>query len=215
MVSILKLSALILTVLLFASCGNLKYVRADEAIPYTNRTLIAVGDMQNRTGNSDLDGLMEGLTGNFIYELHNTQCFRLIERERLKGMLDESKLGMSGLTDPKNTKQIGKLLGVDAILFVNLASVIFTSDKKSVAVAETEKEKYDITLDARLVAVETGEILAASKITKPVENEYSSALFLKVGEKADTRTLVKKVLEESVQYLAKDLAAQAVANSKR
>lgn len=210
-----RITIIFLVFTLSVSCGT-KSTRNGTYIPREKRLLVAVGDLQNKSGNSEYDGLMDSLTGNFIYELDNTQCFRLIERERLKGMLDESKLGMSGLTDPKYTKQIGKILGVDAILFVNLASVTYTTDKKSAMVAETERETYDITMDARLVAVDTGEILAASKVAKPFQNEYSSVLFVvKSGDKADPKALVKKGLEESVQYLARDLAAKISEDTAR
>lgn len=196
-----------ITILVISSCSG-SGIRPVQPIPFDKRLLVAVGDFQNLSGDTNYNGLMDGLTGNFIYELHDTQCFRLMERSQLKGLLDESKLGMTGLTDPSKTKQIGKLLGVDAILFVNLASVNYTSDQKSALIAQTEKETYDIALDARLVAVETGEILAASKISRTFQNEYSSALFLKSGDKADPRALVKKGLDESVKFLANDLAYQ-------
>ena len=202
----------LLLILVLSSCGSNDVIRSVDPLPFDKRPLIAVGDFQNKTGDTNYDGLMDGLTGNFIYELHSTQCFRMIERDRLKSLLDESKLGRSGLTDPSKTKQIGKLLGVDAILFVNLASVNYTSDVKSALVAQTENEIYDITLDSRLVAVDTGEILTASKKTRRFENTFSSALFLKAGDKADPKSLVKKSLEESVKYLANELAYQYTRN---
>ncbi len=196
-----------LTCLILSGCSQtlMKFVKP---VPFEKRLLVAVGDIQNQSGNPDYNPLMERMTGNFIYELHETECFRLIERQRLKSLLEEYKLGMAGLVDPAKSKEIGKILGVDAILFINLASVNYSTDKKEVGAIKTETETFEILMDSRLVTVETGEILAASKSSISTTNVFSSVGSIKSGEKADQLAVVQNGLEASVKTLAREIAWQ-------
>src|SRR3990172_4833181 len=206
-----------LTVLLFisglvisAGCAAGPSLRSVKPIDYSKRGLVAVGDLQNLTGKPEYDPLLDGLTGSLIVELHETECFRVIERQRLKSIMEEMKLGMTGLTDPAKTKEVGRMIGADAILIVNLASVTYDTLKSSSFIFEAAREKIEMTLDARLVSVEKGEILAASKIMIPHSNYYASGYFglMKVGEKADQKVLVQKALEGSIKHLAREMAWQ-------
>lgn len=200
----------ILGLMISAGCASGPSLRSVKPIDYNKRGLVAVGDLQNLTGKPEYDPLLDSLTGSLIVELHETECFRVIERQRLKSILEEMKLGMTGLTDPAKTKEVGKMIGADAILFVNLASVTYDASKTSAFIVEAAMEKIEMTLDARLVSVEKGEILATSKITIPYSNFYGSGYFglMKAGEKADQKVLVQKALERSVKHLAREIAWQ-------
>ena len=195
---------------MFAGCALDPSLRSVRPIDFGKRQLVAVGDMQNLTGNPAYDPLLEGLTGSLIVELHETECFRVIERQRLKSIIEEMKLGMTGLTDPAMTKKVGTMVGADAILFVDLASVTYDASKSSAFIVQATMEKVEMTMDARLVSVDKGEILAASKVTIPHSNYYASGYFglMKAGEKADQKQLVQKALETSMQRLARELAWQ-------
>lgn len=200
----------IVELMIYVGCASGPSLRSVKPIDYEKRALVAVGDLQNLTKNPEYDPLLDGLTGSLIVELHQTGCFRLIERQKLRSILEEMKLGMTGLTDPEKTKEVGRMIGADAILFVNLASVTYDAAKSSAFIFEATREKIEMTLDGRLVAVEKGEVLAASKITIPCSNFYGSGYFglMKAGEKADRKTLVQKALESSIKHLAREIAWQ-------
>lgn len=184
-------------------------LHAIKPISYEKRLLVAVADLQNRTNNPEYDSMVDGLTGSLIHELHETECFRVVERQRLLAILEEMKLGMTGLLDPKTTKEVGRMLGVDAILFVNLASVRYNSDVTTAFIAKSEKENIDVTLDARLVTVETGEILATAKSSTHYRKTIGTAFgFIRSGEKADQKSVVQAGLEYSITELANDIAWQ-------
>ena len=89
-----------------------------KSIPYNKRILVAVGTIENKTGDTSHNATLENATGIFISELDSTECFRLIERQRIKTILEEQKLGMAGIIDPSKTKEVGKILGADAILLI-------------------------------------------------------------------------------------------------
>jgi curli biogenesis system outer membrane secretion channel CsgG len=195
------------------SCGSSSVaVKQITPVSFEKRIMIAVGDIQNHTDNRKYDSFMESLSGNLIYELQTTQCFRLIERQRLQSLLKEVNLSMTGLVDPTKTREVGRLLGVDAILFVNLASVNYSSKKSSTGFAKSETETIEVSMDARLVKVETGEILSASRSVTPYKNMFSSFAMMKNGEKADVDSAVVKCIDESVKTLVNDIAWQVSNN---
>ncbi len=202
-----------LIIILTACTHNTKPEKKFNAIPYEKRILIAVGDLQNRTGDADYDSILDPLTGIFINELQKTSCFRLVERQRLKSLLEEMKLSFSGLTDPAASKQVGKLLGVDAFIFVDLSAVDYNNDKNEVGDhIEKGDETFIVRSDARLVAVETGEIYASSAYSVTMENSYSKVGSILKGQKADKKAFVEEAMEQSVEYLAQDIAGQVSRN---
>lgn len=74
---------------------------------------------------------------------------QVVERTLLDKVMGEMKLGKSGILDQETTKELGKVLGVDAVVTGTL-------------IEEIGSDKIDI--NARLIKVETGDILiAASK----------------------------------------------------
>jgi len=48
--------------------------------------------------------------------------FEIIEREKLVRILDEQKLGQSGIVNESTAKQVGQMLGVDALIFGEVTS---------------------------------------------------------------------------------------------
>ncbi|MCX5794636.1 MAG: FlgO family outer membrane protein [Elusimicrobia bacterium] len=72
---------------------------------------------------------------------------QVVERSLLKKALEEMKLETSGLMDPQTTKELGKVLGVDAVLIGTLNDL--------------SKKKTEI--NARIIQTETGKILTAGQ----------------------------------------------------
>jgi TolB-like protein len=106
------------------------------------RTLrVAVADMPN----------LEGATcnlGRYIAERLTTrlsgqsQKFRVIERRRLGQVLGELKFNMSDLVDPAKAKQLGRMLGVEALVVGTISALGNTTD-----------------IDARIIEIETNNVL--------------------------------------------------------
>lgn len=84
----------------------------------------------------------EVLTTSFV----NSEAFKIIEREQIEKVVQELQLTQSGIIDTSSAKQIGKMVGADAIL---TGSVI--------------KFGNDLRVDARIIDVESGIILTAEK----------------------------------------------------
>jgi curli biogenesis system outer membrane secretion channel CsgG len=173
------------------------------------KLLVAVVDFKNQTGDTENDSLAKGLAGSFINELQKTKKFRIIERERLESLLTELKLNMSGMVDAENAKQIGKQLGVDALIFGNLSAIKYSQNKQTILIMYTEGQKTEVSLDARIVKVETGEVLATAEIISPVKNRRWIAFwFAKIGKITDKNSNIREGIEKSCKKLALNLAKQ-------
>ena len=98
-------------------------------LPFTSRVL----------DTSAIDGLVSAMGS----ELINTGAFRVMERSQMEGILKEQGFQQSGACDGEECAvQVGKLLSVDQMVLGTIAKVGST-----------------YTLTARLVSVQTGEVL--------------------------------------------------------
>jgi TolB-like protein len=106
-------------------------------------------------GKEDFDALEKGIAGMLISELAQNPAARLVEREDIQRLIDEQNLGSAGRVDPQTAAKIGKLVGAR---YVVLGSFI---------------DFYgDFRVDARLVNVETSEVVKVESDRAPREHLY-------------------------------------------
>lgn len=84
------------------------------------------------------------LLDKLITEFVHLNRFKVIERSQLEKILQEQKLGLTGIIDASTAVEVGKTAGVDAVVFGSIAS-----------------DKRAVTIDARLVDTETAEIITS------------------------------------------------------
>ena len=90
----------------------------------------------------NFDALQKGIAGMLISELAANPAARVVERDEIEKLLAEQSLGASGKVTPETAAKIGKLVGARYVI------------------AGTFIDFYgDFRLDARLVNVETSEIV--------------------------------------------------------
>ncbi len=104
---------------------------------------VAVLYFENQ-GNEELEPLKVGLAQMMVTDLKGTPGVTVVERQQLQAILDELELGHSGMADPKTAAKVGKLLGAEWLVLGSYFEMMGT-----------------LRIDARLVQVETGEILFA------------------------------------------------------
>ena len=93
-------------------------------------------------GKEDFDALERGIAGMMISELAQNPAARVVERQEIQRLLDEQNLSAQNRVDPQTAAKVGKLVGARYV------------------VAGTFIDFYgDFRVDARLVNVETGEIV--------------------------------------------------------
>jgi TolB-like protein len=122
-----------------------------------NKTKIAVIPFQ------DLSTDAVTTFGKYIAEelttaLFNSGKFNIVERNLLNKVLDELKLGQTGIVELKSAKELGKMTGVDAIIAGTIADLGTT-----------------IAINCRLIETESGEVFAAAK-AKIIKDESIARL---------------------------------------
>lgn len=124
-------------------------------VPHLNTATSAFGQISLEDASVASDRVMESLL--------DSGRFNLIERDQLEAILNEHALNLSGTVDPATAVQIGRLTGVQYIVY---GSVVNCSLKASgVSYDNTqygglENNQYTVIADvtARFIDVETGRI---------------------------------------------------------
>lgn len=95
----------------------------------------------------------------FITALVRTGRFDVVERAMLKKIIDEQKMGLSGVVDEKTATKLGKILGVKVIIS---GSVMKLQDILEV--------------NARIIDVETASIIAAESVRATASTSLQSLI---------------------------------------
>lgn len=103
------------------------------------RLRIAILPFENKGASGDFD-----LLDKLITVCVKMERFKVLERTQLERVMQEQKLGMSGFIDATTAAEIGKGMGVDAVV---TGSVTWT--------------RNDISIDARFIDTETAAIISA------------------------------------------------------
>lgn len=125
--------------------GDYAVERADPGL-----TTLAILDFTNSSIDryDAVDPLRQGFASMMIHTLSGATDLQVIERERIQWLLDELELQQeSGAVDPATAVRAGKLLGATTVLF---------------GAYTVQGER--LWVSARLVKVETGEILLAEQV---------------------------------------------------
>lgn len=115
---------------------------------------VAVLYFENR-GNPTLEPLEVGLAQMLITDLSGAAPAPIVERARLQAVLDELKLGHEGAVAPETAAQVGKLVGAEFLVLGSFFELMGT-----------------MRVDARLVRVETGEIVWAHGVDGPTDTLF-------------------------------------------
>jgi TolB-like protein len=141
---------------------------------------ISVGDFKVESDNPSYKYLGKGISRLVASELRNSGNIRLIEREQLLQLLKEQEFSVSDLADQEKSIKIGKMLSAKYVVLgeiIDMVAKILTS--------------------ARLINVETGEIVWQGEVTEKLETyDYIGAYFAKsiltkLGSKVDVEIAVK------------------------
>jgi hypothetical protein len=142
----------------------------------------------------DYEALEIGLQQMLITELSLNSGLRLVERGRLREILDELDLGESRYVDPSTTASVGNLVQARYMIVGSFVDANGT-----------------MRLDARIDDVETGEVLVETAAKVQGDREHLLDMVIDLGvklmEAADLPALPEEVVEER---LALDYPPEAV-----
>lgn len=149
-------------------CGTYQIQQTDPGLQ-----TIAILDFDNNSIGTDKEiweAMGKGLAQMLITDLSKLIKLKVIERERIQYLLDELKLERNAAFDQNTAVRIGQQLGVHTMLFGGFAKI----DKT-------------VRLDARLIKVETSELIKAEEITGKAEDfiTLEKELALKIAQNLD------------------------------
>lgn len=147
------------------------------------------------TSDINLDAAEKASCEYVIERLVEDGRFEVMDRDMMQEKLDEEQLNTTGLIDPDTAKRIGSILGVRYIVYGNVTDMTASETGTSVMASGVKLLNVKSHIIARLMDVETGDIIMAAK----GEGKSTSSL-TKVGtERLGTITIgTKKVSQESV-----------------
>ncbi|MEQ1949113.1 MAG: FlgO family outer membrane protein [Bryobacteraceae bacterium] len=163
-----------LTILVLMASAAMAPLHAADAIDTGIQSLAQAlnGDLQNRGAKKlatfdfiDIRGYRSALDA-FLAEELTTQLMRaapgkftFVERRQLSRVLDEQKLTASNAFDEATLANVGKILGLDAMITGTIADL-----------------GTQIRINARAITIQTGEVFAAASVTLPKEGPVAELL---------------------------------------
>ena len=137
---------------------------------------VAIVDFTNTRNVPDLDYLVKGIPESIVTYLGKKGRVRIVERARLQSALEEMRLAQAGIVDEQMAVQVGKAVGADAVIvgsFLQIGDVI--------------------RINARLINVETSEIIVAEQVSgKPGTDLF--ALMDRTAASMETKLLGEGIL---------------------
>jgi TolB-like protein len=188
-----------------ASYMRLYYKAASTAgafaeAPQSGVTTLAIMDFDNNSIGDGADkyaALGRGLSQMLITDLVAVPGLRLVEREKVRYVLDELNLAKSGAVDPQTAAKVGKLLGAQALLF-----------------GGAMVNDGDLRVSWRLVKVETGEILKAGNTDGEAKKLFDVEKKLALSLPEDLKIAVAPEVEKKIQNSDKPSLDAAMAYSE-
>lgn len=181
-------------------------VLAPHAFAQEEKPRIAVLEFEHKAGGGYWwQGGAEAMQDVFVTELVKSGKFRVIDREQLNAMMRERGLATSGDLDPASAVRIGKMIGADYFLTGAVTEYGVTDKGGSGFGISIKKRDFVAAANARLIDVETGEIVWADEAR--AQETTSKVRVRGVGGGVDDQRMFDKVMKPVVQELTASLKA--------
>ena len=156
-------------------------------------------------------GAAKGISELLINELVNNGTYTVVDRSKLEQALKQQN--RSGAMDAGTAAEIGKQLGVDAVLIGTITK--FNVDKQSGGGSfmgiggSSSKTKAIVQIDVRLIGTASGDILATAKAVGEADQSDSNISVMGIGGSSSTNnedTLLSAAVDKAVSQMVTKLA---------
>lgn len=162
-------------------------------------------------------GPSQGVSDMLTNKLVQDGNYIVVERSRIQAVLAEQNLGQSGRVDASTAAQIGRILGVDAVVIGSITRFNLQEGRSGTSVLGVSvggrRGTAEVQLTARLVSTNTAEILAVAQGAGTGEQGGNSVSVLGVFSNSSDTTgsdqILSQAAETAVIQLADQLNAQA------
>jgi curli biogenesis system outer membrane secretion channel CsgG len=146
---------------------------------------------------------------NELTEFSVNSNIRSVDRTAIKQLMAEQDLGASGRVDPQTAARIGKLIGARYVVLGGFTDFY-----------------GDFRMDARIVDVETGEIIKAESVRDKRQNLYDMVVQLagkvirgvnlpELSQAVQEQREARDIPEEAVRLYSKAILYQDMGNTER
>lgn len=173
----------------------------------------------------------KGIVSLLVTKLVNDGTYSVVDRQMLDSILKEQNLSVSDRADPATACKIGKILSVDAIVVGTVTQFGYETKSSSASLptgyipgipyvgsiggmfgtVRSSKSKVKVAVDARIIDVNTTEILAA--VHGSGESKRSSAGAF--GVDVDSSDFASSIAGEATLQAVEDMGAQLIAASNK
>jgi hypothetical protein len=105
--------------------------------------------------------------------------YQLVERSRLKAIMDERELQAADLIDPATAAEVGKAAGVDAVITGSVSQYDYDKTTVYIYIVPVTSWKYCVGATVRIIDVNDGTIIYANS-----ESGSSGSNYTEAGKKA-------------------------------
>lgn len=180
-----------------------------EPLPINKQYLMAVMPFEDKTKEQKYGYLGNQIADELISEIFPYQRFRLIERERLTAIIEELQIQQTDYFKKEFVSKIGNQMGAEVMLTGSIIDVAQKTEKRSIGIASKEETTLSISLEARIIRIDTGEILSISKWTKKEVSSKKQALVAVKDDSRKTEDLISDAVRNAVAQMAYELCRNA------
>ncbi|MCX5786698.1 MAG: hypothetical protein NTX59_13535 [Elusimicrobia bacterium] len=212
-----KLVALSGFVILAAACAPSKTVKMQQALSanetehleskYTGpKRRIGVVEFENKSayGQGRLGGAASDI---LITELVKSGKFIVVERDKMNKIMEEQKLQAQGTIDAQTAVQLGKIMGLEAIIVGSVSQFGVKTEGSDYLITQSKQQVADVTVDIRLIDTQSGQVLMADSGKGQAKSKKKS--FLGMGTKGGyDETLEGEALRASIAQFVDNIASQ-------
>ncbi len=203
--------------LLAAGCAPSKTVKQQQAVSvdktekveskYTGpKRRIGVVEFENKSayGQGRLGGAASDI---LVTELVKSGKFIVVERDRLNKVMEEQKFQSQGMADPQTAVKIGQVMGLEAIVVGAVSQFGVKKEGSDYLLAQSKRQVADVTVDIRLIDVQSGQVILADSGKGMAKNSKGS--FLGMGTKGGyDETLEGEALRAALVQFVTNIASQ-------
>ncbi len=146
-------------------------INVERVAEITSIAILPFGDAPGVPGRNSGAAVSGFVTG----ELAKHPRYRIIERSRLKSVLDEQDLQTADLVDPATAAKIGRMLGVHAVIVGSASEYDMDKTTVYVHVVPIVSRDYKVGATIRMIDVTNGRIVYAHSASGHSGNSFTEA----------------------------------------
>ncbi len=193
-----------------------------SCVMYAKKPRIAIITFEYKAGSAEGSWAVgDGISDMLATALFKSGKFDVMERAKMESMLEEQKLGMTGMVTPESAAKMGKILGVQFIVVGSVNQFGQKTDKTKALGIEVNTTTARVATDVRIINVETGRLLGAESgkgeetaVGGSIENADLLPTDVAFGSTGFDETIIgkatKKCVDDLVDQFGKSFANQTL-----